>query len=480
MAETFSFDGQYLLTGGVVLGVPDNPSLAVPPANVIAASQGKSGGYVTFSTGESNWFDPITQYRIVPKNNNGYPQWDGAPLIIDADPTNTGSLITATLTGLINGSNYLLEVSAKNSLGFGPAQGITAGSLSTSGIQGQSSTDSAPYGSQINYITPGTYTWVAPTGLNPSTVSVVCVGGGGGGYFATRGAGYNGACGGGAGLGWKNNISVTAGQSYIVVVGAGAAQSINSQTNGGDSYFSSTSVVKGGGGQGGSTNSILNYGGGEGGTYVGDGGGNGGRGGNSSIGLWNSNQCGGGGGGGAGGYTENGGNGAPPANIVGGTYTTYGGNTSYGSLAGAGGGAGGNYPLLGSLGGGGVGIYTPIVNGQMNTGQPYAPGYAGSYGGKADGTKNTANPPFSVYAGEYGNGYSTSSDNDQRRNGGDGGLYGGGGGGGNPPISDYTGPCYGGRGGNGAVRILYSFTGTNRLYPNSNQVEVDYGTALVI
>jgi hypothetical protein len=129
------------------------------------------------------------------------------------------------------------------------------------------------------------------------------------------------------------------------------------------------------------------------------------------------------------------------------------------------------------MGGGGVGIYIPIVNGQMNTGQPFYGGFAGSYGGTADGTKNTA---FSVYAGEYGNGGSASSNNDQRRNGGDGGLYGGGGGGGNPPISDYTGPCLGGRGGNGAVRILYSFTGTNRLYPNSIQVEVDYGTAVVI
>ena len=86
-------------------------------------------------------------------------------------------------------------------------------------------------------------------------------------------------------LGWKNNIPVTPGQTYTVVVGAGGAaingsttgQGSNSQKNGfsgGDSYFINYTTVVGYGGSNGfgiqSTNNGTAYGGG----YVGDGGGN--------------------------------------------------------------------------------------------------------------------------------------------------------------------------------------------------------------
>lgn len=70
------------------------------------------------------------------------------------------------------------------------------------------------------YDTPGTYSWTAPDGV--TSVSVVCVGGGGSGcrgYSPATGQSRQG--GGGAGLGWKNNISVVPGQSYTVVVGQG-------------------------------------------------------------------------------------------------------------------------------------------------------------------------------------------------------------------------------------------------------------------
>ena len=69
-------------------------------------------------------------------------------------------------------------------------------------------------GSQ-SYTTAGTYSWVAPTGV--TSVSVVAVGGGG-------------TSGGGA-LGYKNNITVSPGTGYTVVVGAGT------NGNGGNSYF---------------------------------------------------------------------------------------------------------------------------------------------------------------------------------------------------------------------------------------------------
>ena len=77
-------------------------------------------------------------------------------------------------------------------------------------------------GGQIEYTTPGTYSWLCPAGV--TSVCVVCVGGGGGGMQYVSGAGFYPMSGGGGGaLGWKNNISVVPGTSYSVVVGAGGA-----------------------------------------------------------------------------------------------------------------------------------------------------------------------------------------------------------------------------------------------------------------
>lgn len=107
------------------------------------------------------------------------------------------------------------------------------------------------YGSAV-YTSSGNYTWVAPTGV--TKVSIVAIGGG-----ASAGRGGS--------LGYKNNLTVTPGSSYTVVVGNANATS----------RFECT--VKGSGG----AVSCAPF-------YVGDGGGLGG----TSAGL---------GGGGAGGYS---------------------------------------------------------------------------------------------------------------------------------------------------------------------------------
>ena len=187
--------------------------------------------------------------------------------------------------------------------------------------QGSITNISVPYG-DVEFTTPGTYSWTVPNDV--TQVSVLCIGGGGAG----NGDGSLGGGGGGAGLGWKNHISVTPGQSYTVVVGDKGAG--GSGSNGEDSYFINTSTVKGGGGGGTTTAS-----GGSGGSYTGDGGGNGGSGGSTAGGgIYE------GGGGGAGGYSGNGGNGGG------------GDGTSNPQNAGVGG-AGGD----GSGGGGGGGAY---------------------------------------------------------------------------------------------------------------------------
>lgn len=119
---------------------------------------------------------------------------------------------------------------------------------------------------EITFAVPGMYEWTPPLGV--TSVCAVCIGGAGSGSEA-----------GGGGLGWKNKIPVKYGEIYTVNVGAAGYPN---STNGGNSYFISSSIVCGNGGGHSGT----------GGSYTGDGGGNGG-----------SN------GGGAGGYSGNGGDG---------------------------------------------------------------------------------------------------------------------------------------------------------------------------
>ena len=266
---------------------------------------------------------------------------------------------------------------------------------------------------QQEYTTPGSYSWVAPTGT--TKVSVVAIGGA---QFP------------GGGLGYKNNISVTPGSSYTVVVGAGGASP-------GDSYFINTSTVAGFKGQ-----SAL------GGSYAGDGGGAGGT-------VY---SCYGGGGGGAGGYSGNGGNAGS-----GGTTNVNGCNGSGGG--GGGGGGGGSNQVSGLFlyrsaggGGGGTGIYGSGCSG--SGGVKSTSGGAGGGGGSSGTSGNTggASSPGSPGAGVAG------------------GSFGGGAGRagfsvqffcffGNccpPPVTIYGSQSYGG---GGAVRIIWP--GCARSFPST-------------
>jgi len=244
---------------------------------------------------------------------------------------------------------------------------------------------------QQAFTTPGTYSWQVPAGV--TSVCVVCIGGG------ARG---------GAGLGWKNNISVTPGASITVVVGAGSDK--NGSTPG-DSYFQSTSLVRGI-----AANSTT------GGGYVGDGGGSGGNA-DAYTDSW--------GGGGAGGYSGNGGNGGSSDNC--------GSNGSGGG--GGGGGAGNISSQYGTRTGGGGGGGTGIL-GQGSSGAGGCPNDT-STGGGSGGSGG----------GDGGIGVDTASGGIA----GGGGSYGGGGGYG-------SGDGIAG-GANGAVRIIW---GAGRAFPSTN------------
>jgi len=266
---------------------------------------------------------------------------------------------------------------------------------------------------QLTYNIPGIYSFICPPDV--TSVSVVCVGGGGQGA-TSMGVDSNG--GGGGGLGYKNNITVIPGNTYKVVVGdAGSKNFWGDGVDGGDSYFKDISIVAGLGGKGGATYGIP----GVGGTYFGDGGGNGGNGGAA-----NSLQ---GGGGGAGGYSGNGGDGLSSA--------------SGSSGAGSGGAGGGGY----KAGGGGVGLL-----GEGSSGASASSGTIGNAGsGGDDGKVPTKNFSYTNNSG-VATTFSTSFPPK-------GGAYGGGG---------CSAPTYG-AGGHGAVRIIW---GDGRAFPSTNTGDV--------
>lgn len=280
---------------------------------------------------------------------------------------------------------------------------------------------------QAEYTTVGTYSWTAPAGV--TSVCAVCVGAGGG---PMANGGVATAAGGG-GLGWKNNIPVTPGQSYTVTVGAGGTRSFTGTAPaGGNSWFVNASTVFGGGG-GGGINGIDSPGG-AGGTFIGDGGGDGGAGGTSRNSVI---EC--GGGGGAGGYSGSGGKGGDGI-----TQTATAGSGG----GGGGGGGGGNGDTGGS--GGGVGIYGQGASG--NAGASTVSDGRGGFGGSS-GSNATQASTDSTNATLYGvNNKSTP------------GNFGGGASGSDiPTIAEQ------GDGAGGAVRIIW---GPGRSFPSTNTQDI--------
>lgn len=321
---------------------------------------------------------------------------------------------------------------------------------------------------QQAYLTPGTYQWTAPAGV--TLVSVVCVGGGGGGYDGS--SSYGG--GGGGGLGWKNNIPVTPGQTYTVVVGTGGPK----YSNGGNSYFISLATVSGyGGGCGypsdsstGGPNASDQSSYGRSGGWVGDGGGAGGN-------AYSSSSSGAGAGGyyGQGGYR---GSFLPAAGSGAGAQGARHSST-YGW------GAGGGVSVYGFNGYtangwwmGSSGQYDAIPNGySTNSG---GGGKGGSGGG---GNYSTYGGTVGSLTGDYiGGGAGMSGENpiNSSGQGGNGGLYGGYYGGGGGGCGDGW-PSNGGIGGRGAVRIIWgggTFTITSDT-PDDTVISIPVGNAIV-
>ena len=291
-----------------------------------------------------------------------------------------------------------------------------------------------PAGQQA-YVTPGVYGWTAPAGI--TSVCVVCVGGGGAGDDGNTGDGGGGG-GGGGGLAYVNNIPVTPGVTYTLVVGAGGTngngKNTRSESGGLSSFTVGSFVMTANGGQGGapystnpgSTGGTFSFTGTPGGVTTG--GGNGGGGG--------AGYDGGGGGGGAGGYNGQGGNGAA-------SISSYGSFTTGFNGAGVGaGGGGGTYTAAGTGNAGG---------GNGGTGQNNTTGGGG--GGAGLGVSGVTTN------GGNGNGLTSAGSS-----GGAGGFPGGGGGGSWDSNTGVASP-----GAFGAVRIIW---GEGRAFPSTNTENV--------
>ena len=305
----------------------------------------------------------------------------------------------------------------------------------TSFVLINSVTTSTAVAGQAVYTGIGSFTFTAPAGV--TGVSVVCIGGGSGGWD-----GWANYSGGGAGLGWKNNIPVTPGSAYTVVVGSQGYSYPNTTGSGaamigGNSYFISLATVAGYGGgnpQYAYTNGPNSNG--AGGGWVGDGGGAGG-----SVSSWQ-------GGGGAGGYLGRGGNvneNASSYQVAGGGA---GGGSVYSSTYGTGAGGGTGYSGITGFNSPGNSFYTPFT-GYMDY-APWGGGGAGAHGGS---NGYYGQNPFS--------GSGQSSDNMQ------GGTWGGGAGG---PGSSW--PSSSGNGGPGVVRVIWSGGTSITTQSNDNIDEI--------
>ena len=331
--------------------------------------------------------------------------------------------------------------------------------------RGASNTDGYDNASKIDG-EQATWSWTVPS--NVTSIHVLCIGAGGAGGTAGSWAAGGG---GGGGLAWKNNISVTPGETLTVKAGhpttAKTGTDFGSSGGASEVLRSATVLVKASGGQGGAT---YHAAGGQ--KIVGDGGGSGGYGrlGNSS----NS----GGGGGGAGGYNGPGGNGYEGwPNVT---------NAQNGLGGGGGGGGQGSTAVTtrSNLGGGtwpfgnnpAISGLAAATNGN-NTAQ-HNGGTSGSFFDPRDGTTKPAYPnSFTIYgwgvAGNSLKNYSGSYNNSTTYMSWIGGssvigggwyipvAFGGGGGG----LADSYNGYPGGFGGMGCVRILW---GDNRAWPGTN------------
>jgi len=161
------------------------------------------------------------------------------PSIVVTVDTALASTIPVTASGGFGTKTFSISPELPTGLSFGTSDGSVSGTptvLSSSTTYTVTVTDDLGITSsktftlsvivasgEQRYTSAGTFTFTVPTGV--TSVSVVALGGGASGGVTGSGTGptYYGG-GGGGGLAYRNNVSVTPGQTISVVVGAGGAR----------------------------------------------------------------------------------------------------------------------------------------------------------------------------------------------------------------------------------------------------------------
>jgi len=238
-----------------------------------------------------------------------------------------------TTSGTIYNNNTLaIRLTTSASWSTSVTATVTVGTLSRTFT---ATTMAQPSGTQY-YTTVGSNTWTCPVGV--TSVSICLIGGGGGGGTVLGSGG-----GGGGGCTKANNVAVTPGTNYTIVVGAAGTSTSSGGSSTGLGYTAT----------GGSVGIVTVGGNGGTGTYSGGKGGSG-----ASSGSYSS----GGGGGGAAGWKGGGGAGGH-----GGKSTAAATTGSAGASSAGGGGGGGAYTTTVNIqywgGGGGGGSYSNTVSG---------------------------------------------------------------------------------------------------------------------
>lgn len=365
-------------SGYANFGVLDNKDISW---NVSATGYGSVSGSVNSGGSGTTVYPALTP-------TGGCPASPGAPVVsFTASPTTVSSGGSSTLNWTVTGANSCTASGAwsgsQNASGGSQSTGALASSQTynlscsnTNGTTVRSATVSVVVGcnSAGVYTTSGAYTIATFTCSGPfiptsgvSSVDYLIVGGGaGGGSGSNRGGG-----GGGGEVKGNQNMSVTAGNTYNIVVGTGGLGTAGTGNDGLLSSFNGVTASGGSGGGGGETDGRAGTIGGGGGSWDGgpSGAGSGGIGSVRRGGDGNTNAGGGGGGAGGNGTSAGGfnqaGNGGVGLNIPYIDSNFYGGggggssidNSKYGSGGSGGGGAGAWSGVAGAAntGGGGGG-----------------------------------------------------------------------------------------------------------------------------
>jgi len=126
-------------------------------------------------------------------------------------------------------------------------------SLSGSNINNSMKSNTTSSSNVVDFTTPGTFSWIVPSGV--TSLNVLCIGGGGGGGTSLDNTGTSGGGGGGGGGIKSGTLGVNPGETVTVIVGEGGlgAQGTTSSDNlGKTGGTSACGTIRASGGTGGS------------------------------------------------------------------------------------------------------------------------------------------------------------------------------------------------------------------------------------